>query len=169
MQQQMAFCASGLNKAQDEYILKRGLSKLISAHPETNYFFINKPSGMSRIQTQNPEAPGQIRVCSHLLSMGLCPSRLSLSYHLLIYKVALTQRAAVRVTGLCCVDPRPQVSPDGPTFLSQDRLPVPPMSPKYWMTFFMFSVLPAPDSPLQVESGSRQVTGREGSGCREAK
>ena len=60
MQQQMAFCASGLNKAQDEYILKRGLSKLISAHPETNYFFINKPSGMSRIQTQNPEAPGQI-------------------------------------------------------------------------------------------------------------
>ena len=64
MQQQMAFCASGLNKAQDEYILKRGLSKLISAHPETNYFFINKPSGMSRIQTHNPEAPGQIRVCS---------------------------------------------------------------------------------------------------------
>ena len=35
--------------------------------------------------------------------------------------------------------------------------------------FFMFSVLPAPDSPLQVQSRSRQVKSREGSGCREAK
>lgn len=98
---------------------------------------------------------GQIRVCSHLLSMGLCPSRLSLSYHLLICKVALTQRAAVRVTGLCCVDPEAPSVPYGPTFPSEDCLSVPPMSPKCWMTFFMFSVLPAPDSPLQVGSGSR--------------
>lgn len=35
------------------------------------------------------------------------------------------------------------------TFPSAGALPVLPMLAKYWMTFFVFSVLPAPDSPLQ--------------------
>ena len=66
-------------------------------------------------------------------------------------------------------DERPRVCPVGPTFPSEDCLPVPPMLAKYWMTFFVFSVLPAPDSPLQVEKGSRQVKDKEGIGRREAK
>lgn len=33
---------------------------MIFAHPETKQFFINKPSGMSKIQTHEPEAPGLI-------------------------------------------------------------------------------------------------------------
>lgn len=111
----------------------------------------------------------QIRVCSHLLLTGLHPSHLSLSDHLLICQVALTQRAAVRVTGLCCVDPE---TPSVPRRLS---LPIRGLFAgssdvaKVRDDFFMFSVLPAPDSPLQVQSRSRQVKSREGSGCREAK
>lgn len=48
----------------------------------------------------------------------------------------------------------PRARPVGPTFLSDDCLPIPPILAKYWMTFFVFSVLPAPDSPLQVENES---------------
>lgn len=37
------------------------------------------------------------------------------------------------------------------TFPSAGAFPVLPMLAKYWMTFFVFSVLPAPDSPLEVK------------------
>lgn len=65
--------------------------------------------------SESVQSVSHIRICSHLLLTGLHPSRLSPSDHLLICKVALTQRAAVRVTGLCCVDPETPSVPRRPS------------------------------------------------------
>lgn len=58
-------------------------------------------------------------------------------------------------------DDRLSVCPGGLAVPSEDCLPVPPRLSKYWMTF-VFSVLPAPHSLLQVENGSRQMKHKRG-------